>query len=109
MVGTAGSAPTLGACEAACIYCDLSGAWEGAAKGVRVNIAQVRVNATAGAVTVWTTPPVWASNASGFAFPGELEVRGGWGGGVAPVGPAADGTPCGIIDWGSEGNWTRAA
>ena len=107
--GTPGAAPTLTACEAACVYCDLAGAWAGSAKGVRIEIAQARVNATAGAVTVWTTPAVWASNATGFAYPGALELRGGWGGGLAPVGPAADGTPCGLVDWGADGNWTRVA
>jgi hypothetical protein len=106
--GTPGAAPTLAACAAACVYCDLSGAWAGSDKGVRINVAQARVNATAGAVVVSTAPAVWASNATGWAFPGGIELKGGWGGGIAAVGPTSDGTPCGVIDWGGEGNWTRA-
>lgn len=106
--GTPGAVATLAACEATCVYCDLSGSWAGSDKGVRIDIVQRRVNATAGAVTVSTVPAVWASNATGWARPGVLELRGGWGGGSAPVGPApGSGTPCGFIDWGSAGGWTR--
>ena len=80
--------------------------------GVIINIAQTAVNATAGAVVISTAPAVWPSNATGLVRPGALAVEGGWCRGqcVASVGPdAASGAPCGRIDWGAEGNWTRGA
>ncbi len=108
--GTPGSAPTLADCEAACVECDLAGAWAGSDRGVVINVAQTPVNATAGAVVISTTPVVWHSNATGFARPGVLTIEGGWCSGrcAAVVGPGASGAACSVIDWGEQGNWTRA-
>jgi len=109
--GSPGGAPTRAACEAACVECDLAGAWVGAAAGVRIAIAQTRVNASAGAVVVSTAPEVWP-DATGWALPGTLEVTGGWcGAGVCAgaVGPDARGAACGRVDWGADGVWTRVA
>jgi hypothetical protein len=106
--GTSGGAPTRAACAAACIQCDLSGLWWGSDKGVQIHIAQTPINASAARAVVWTTPPVWAANASGIVTPGFLTVTGGWCGGgrcVGPITPLEAGGPnCAMVNWGA-GSW----
>ena len=111
--GTPGGAPSAAACAAGCALCALAGTWHGSDKGVLVRIAQAPVNATAARLLIWTEPPAWPSNASGWATPGYVEVAGGWcAAGASCVGAVtpleAGGPQCARIDWGALGSWCSA-
>jgi hypothetical protein len=106
--GTPGGWANASACAAACVACDLSGAWVGGSKGVAITIRQTPLNATAGAVTISAAPDVWGRNATGVAVAGRVAVTGGWCGSgtcaglVSPL--AAGGPPCAQIAW-AAGTW----
>ena len=109
--GTPGAAPSAAGCAAACVLCDLGGAWVGNAKGVAVRVAYARLNATAGAVSIWTAPDVWGSNATGVAVAGSVHVTGGWCSGrcVGAVSSLQAGGPqCAKITW-EAGTWCSPA
>jgi hypothetical protein len=105
--GTPGAVPSLAACQAQCILCNLGGVWYGEEKSVPITIAETPINSTARAVTISVPPGVWASNATGVAWPGMLVISGGWcdGNCVGVVSPLEPGGPeCGMITW-DDGSW----
>ena len=111
--GTPGGVATLAECTALCVECDLSGLWYGSAKGVRIYIEQMAVNASYATAKIWTVPSVWVNNATGWVTPGLLTVTGAWcgagrcEGSVSPL--ESGGANCGSIDWGDDGIWCSAA
>ena len=111
--GTPGAWASAAACAAACVVCDLGGAWVGNVKAVTLRLAYTPLNATAGAVSISAQPDVWGSNATGVAVAGSLEVSGGWcGRGARCVGAVssleAGGPQCAKIAW-EAGTWCSPA
>ena len=110
--GTPSAWPSASACAAACVMCNLRGAWLGNEKSVAIGISYRPINATAGAVDISATPNVWGGNASGVAVAGSVTVTGGWCGKgwcTGVVSPLEAGwPPCAQIEWGA-GTWCAPA